>query len=365
MSTTETTPADRAKQIRDRLAEIAPYPDTGEATTAKSLARWLAVRSAVINHQQLSADVPLSRSQIDLLTILFAAAHALYALDAGAGPSYADPVAKEIRNAWDDGSGVGERLWGHLGSAACTEIGPLADELVTLQKLQSPPKGLLAHADAIRSALNIATIRSALNSQPFINASVALDRELEQAGGAALMTTTEPATPDIDKDPMWHQAYMDVAAVRHQAYMDVAAVLDKALGTEEEDGAGAGIAADVWLLAHQRDEARAQVAQLAARLKDLTEPGLIPAAGPACVTTDWCVAWGGEDANDCAGRLEYDEECEARDMTQWIDGGIVARQTVIRLPWVNAPDETAGESCCTGCGPGCECGGSPHGEAAR
>src|ERR1017187_703212 len=102
------------------------------------------------------------------------------------------------------------------------------------------------------------------------------------------MSTTEPATPDIDKDPMWHQAYMDVAAVRHQAYMDVAAVLDKALGTEEEDGAGAGIAADVWLLAHQRDEARAQVAQLAARLKDLTEPGLIPAAGPACVTTDWC-----------------------------------------------------------------------------
>src|ERR1035441_9052808 len=104
------------------------------------------------------------------------------------------------------------------------------------------------------------------------------------------MTTTEPATPDIDKDPMWHQAYMDVAAV-----------LDKALGTEEEDGAGAGIAADVWLLAHQRDEARAQVAQLAARLKDLTEPGLIPAAGPARVTTDWCIAWGGEDANDCAG----------------------------------------------------------------
>jgi hypothetical protein len=349
MSTTETTPAERAKQIRDRLAEIAPYPDTDEATTAKSLARWLAVRSAVINHQQLSADVPLSRSQIDLLTILFAAAHALYALDAGAGPSYADPVAKEIRNAWDDGSGVGEWLWGHLGSAACTEIGPLADELATLQKLQSPPKGLLAHADAIRSALNIATIRSALNSQPFINASVALDRELEQAGGAALMTTTEPATPDIDKDPMWHQAYMDVAAV-----------LDKALGTEEEDGAGAGIAADVWLLAHQRDEARAQVAQLAARLKDLTEPGLIPAAGPARVTTDWCVAWGGEDANDCAGRLEYDDEAEARDMAQWIDGGIVARQTVVRLPWVNVPDETTDGPCCTGCGPGCECGDSPH-----
>jgi len=68
------------------------------------------------------------------------------------------------------------------------------------------------------------------------------------------MSTTETpqeAATDIDRDPMWHRAYMDVQAV-----------LDKALGTEEDDGAGAGIAADVWLLAHQRDESRAQVASL-------------------------------------------------------------------------------------------------------
>ena len=73
MGTTETTtPAGRAKQIRERLNELAPYPHTDEATTARSLARWLAMRSAVINHQQLSPDVPMSRGQIDLLTILFA-----------------------------------------------------------------------------------------------------------------------------------------------------------------------------------------------------------------------------------------------------------------------------------------------------
>jgi hypothetical protein len=166
-------------------------------------------------------------------------------------------------------------------------------------------------------------------------------------GPAAFGAAYESADPF--SDPMFGKTYMEVQAV-----------LDKALGTEEEDGAGAGITADVWLLAHQRDEARAQVAQLAARLKDLTEPGLIPAAGPARVTTDWCVAWGGEDANDCAGRLEYDDEAEARDMAQWIDGGIVARQTVVRLPWVNVPDETTDGPCCTGCGPGCECGDSPH-----
>jgi hypothetical protein len=169
------------------------------------------------------------------------------------------------------------------------------------------------------------------------------------------MSTTEESATGIDATSMWRRCYYDVRAV-----------LDKALGTEERDGSGEGIEGDVALLAAQRDEARALAAQLTARLADLPEPGLFPAAAPASVTTEWCIAWGGEDANDCAGRLEYDDEAEAREMTQWIDGGIVARQTVIRLPWVNAPDEEDGQ-CCTGCGPGCECGGSPHetGEAGR
>lgn len=45
-------------------------------------------------------------------------------------------------------------------------------------------------------------------------------------------------------------------------YFDVQKVLDEALGSEEEDGAGGGIAGDVWLLAKQRDGARAEVAKL-------------------------------------------------------------------------------------------------------
>lgn len=47
-----------------------------------------------------------------------------------------------------------------------------------------------------------------------------------------------------------------------QTYLDTQKVLDVALGTEEADGAGAGIAADVHLLAVQRDEARANAATL-------------------------------------------------------------------------------------------------------
>ena len=179
MSTTETTtPAERARQIRERLNEIAPYPDTDEATTARSLARWLAMRSAVINHQQLSPDVAMSRGQIDLLTILFAAAHALYALDAS-DRALGTQAALEIRNAWDDGGGVGEWLWEHLGGAACAEIGPLADELGAMSK---PAEGLLAHADAIRTALVQASMgaRSANHREAYAKALAALDGELER-----------------------------------------------------------------------------------------------------------------------------------------------------------------------------------------
>ena len=79
---------------------------------------------------------------------------------------------------------------------------------------------------------------------------------------------SQPLRRLVPEDLMWETAYMDVQAV-----------LDKALGTEEEDGAGAGIAADVALLAGQRDEARAEVAELrrtiralqAARMADATE----------------------------------------------------------------------------------------------
>jgi len=146
------------------------------------------------------------------------------------------------------------------------------------------------------------------------------------------MSTTETpqeAATDIDRDPMWHRAYMDVQAV-----------LDKALGTEEDDGAGAGIAADVWLLAHQRDESRAQVAQLAARLKDLTEPGLLPASGPARVSTQWAVAWGSENLNDGIGFVaQYDDEEDACEHVRYYKGGCVVRRTVVSLPWVAVPGE--------------------------
>ena len=60
------------------------------------------------------------------------------------------------------------------------------------------------------------------------------------------MSTTEPAVADIERDPMWYRTYKRVQAV-----------LDEALGTEVEGGEGT--AADVALLASQRDAARREL----------------------------------------------------------------------------------------------------------
>ncbi|WP_250029699.1 hypothetical protein [Paractinoplanes maris] len=64
-----------------------------------------------------------------------------------------------------------------------------------------------------------------------------------------------------------------------KAYFEIDAVLDKALGTQEEDGAGAGIVADVMLLAYRYELAlqalKAAGASLAAaeiRRAELPDP---------------------------------------------------------------------------------------------
>ena len=60
------------------------------------------------------------------------------------------------------------------------------------------------------------------------------------------MSTTDPTVADIARDPMWYRTYKRVQAV-----------LDEALGTEVEGGEGT--AADVTLLASQRDAARREL----------------------------------------------------------------------------------------------------------
>ncbi len=49
--------------------------------------------------------------------------------------------------------------------------------------------------------------------------------------------------------------------------------------------------------------------------------------------TEWCVWYGGDDPNDCAGIQVFGAEAEAEAMEQWISGGRVAKRTVTRGLW--------------------------------
>lgn len=174
MNTTETTTAaERAGQIRARLAELGPYPRSIEDVTAASLARYLAVRAQVLNRQILSPDGELTRHNVDLVTILFAAAHALFALH---GEEHGIRTAEEIWNAWEDGSGVGEWLWDHLGDEKADEAGVLAEEMLALRP---PGEGLMAHSGTIRRALEFAAVNApdAARQESYFAALVALDAE--------------------------------------------------------------------------------------------------------------------------------------------------------------------------------------------
>lgn len=70
----------------------------------------------------------------------------------------------------------------------------------------------------------------------------------------------------------------------------------------------------------------------------LREPPEVAAAPVGEVRTEWCVAYGGDDPNDCAGRLTYDDEGEAADYVQWTTGGFVASRSVIATRWVRAEE---------------------------
>jgi hypothetical protein len=101
--------------------------------------------------------------------------------------------------------------------------------------------------------------------------------------------------------------------------LDVEKVLDDVLGTEEEDGAGAGLEGDVRLLADRCKRAESQLAAIR--------------RGEPAGSVQWAVAYGGDDPNECAGVLEYDDRAEAEEQLQWTVGGFLASRTVTSTPW--------------------------------
>lgn len=71
---------------------------------------------------------------------------------------------------------------------------------------------------------------------------------------------------DLDRARAEVERLEKQATVYRNAYGRTEKVLDKALGTEEHDGAGEGQAADVYLLMQQRDQARAELARVSGAL---------------------------------------------------------------------------------------------------
>lgn len=115
MSTDEkTTPATR-REIRDRLNTIAPYPDDTTPDHARAVAKYLAVeaqRRWKWNLDIADQDGSDWRQSVQALVAGFAALHLLMHL-METDPAKAEELSKQIRNAWEDGGGVGEWLWEH------------------------------------------------------------------------------------------------------------------------------------------------------------------------------------------------------------------------------------------------------------
>jgi hypothetical protein len=115
-----------------------------------------------------------------------------------------------------------------------------------------------------------------------------VDAVLDELGwpkNAAEVAAIASTDPDPSPPEFWAEQYRDagrgvVATVYPlikaaaagdrmyaMAYGEVQAVLDAALGGDVDDGAGAGIAAEVQLLADQRDQARAALASCEAEVR--------------------------------------------------------------------------------------------------
>ena len=134
MSTTETTPM-TWPQIKAAIDKLAPFPPEGQPVTARGLARTMAVSaqrrwwrnlSSYFDARDAATQQRFSES-IHAMCNEFAALHLMMAF-IEADPVHADEVANQIRDAWNDGGGIGEWLWEHEQA-----LGVDADEVNRLE----------------------------------------------------------------------------------------------------------------------------------------------------------------------------------------------------------------------------------------
>lgn len=108
--------------ISGRLNEIAPYPEMGTPDQARAVAAYLAVSVQrrwtytldILTAGDMDGDMDGDTYWMTVQAMLaeFAALHLLMRLRE-TNPELAEEVAVQIREAWDDGAGVGEWVWTH------------------------------------------------------------------------------------------------------------------------------------------------------------------------------------------------------------------------------------------------------------
>lgn len=121
----------RLREIRAKLDAIAPYDPDGTVTAA-GLAKCMAV-SAQIRWVQMWQ--PGGTENTDRMAAMLAAHAAARALEALArrdvnppGENASDYIASEIRDAQEDGEGVGAWLWEYLGEETARAVTALTEE---------------------------------------------------------------------------------------------------------------------------------------------------------------------------------------------------------------------------------------------
>ena len=84
---------------------------------------------------------------------------------------------------------------------------------------------------------------------------------------------------------------------------------------------------DVVIEPDQQDVFERAWAEARAGTAGADEPGYVPHS-----RTEFAACYGSDDPND-ANRLVYEDEAEAFEMACWLDGGYVAKRTVMCAPW--------------------------------
>ena len=96
------------------LDEIAPYPEREEDVTAEAMAKHYTA-FAQMHHRRIALILHSDNSEwiksIGFVTAHYGIVYLLRELEERAGAKQADEVAKRLWADWEDGSGLGERLW--------------------------------------------------------------------------------------------------------------------------------------------------------------------------------------------------------------------------------------------------------------